>query len=56
MRRIVSVGGGFAGVTLAQYLERGVPADLEVVVVSDENHLVFSPLLAEAAGRRRRRG
>jgi NADH:ubiquinone reductase (H+-translocating) len=51
MRRIVIVGGGFAGVTLAQHLERRVPADLEVVVVSDENHLVFSPMLAEAAGR-----
>jgi NADH dehydrogenase len=51
LRRIVIVGGGFAGVTLAQHLERRVPADLDVVVVSDENHLVFSPLLAEAAGR-----
>jgi len=51
MRRIVIIGGGFAGVTLAQHLERRVPADLDVVVVSAENHLVFSPLLAEAAGR-----
>ena len=51
MRRIVIIGGGFAGVTLAQHLERRVPADWDVVVVSNENHLVFSPLLAEAAGR-----
>jgi NADH dehydrogenase len=55
-RRIVIGGGGFAGVTLAQHLEGGVPADLDVVVVSDENHLAFSPLLVEAAGRRRCRG
>jgi NADH:ubiquinone reductase (H+-translocating) len=51
LRRIVIVGGGFAGVTFAQHLERRVPADWDVVVVSDENHLMFSPLLAEAAGR-----
>ena len=51
MRRTVIIGGGFAGVTLAQHLERRVPADLDVVVVSAANHLVVSPWLAEAAGR-----
>ena len=52
MRRTVIIGGGFAGVTLAQHLERRVPADLDVVVVSDaERDLVVSPWLAEAAGR-----
>jgi NADH dehydrogenase len=49
--RIVILGGGFAGVTLAQRLERLTDESVEVVLLSSENHLVFSPLLAEAVGR-----
>src|SRR5581483_9471112 len=48
--RVVILGGGFAGVTLAQKLER-LADEVEVVLLSSENHLVFSPLLAEAVGR-----
>jgi len=49
--RVVIVGGGFAGVTLAQRLERLVPKTVEIVLVGAENHLVFSPMLAEVVGR-----
>src|ERR671935_1704524 len=49
--RIVILGGGFAGVTLAQRLEGLIDESVEVVLLSSENHLVFSPLLAEAVGR-----
>jgi NADH:ubiquinone reductase (H+-translocating) len=49
--RIVILGGGFAGVTLAQRLERLTNDRVEVVLLSSQNHLVFSPLLAEAVGR-----
>jgi len=50
-KRFVIVGGGFAGVTLAQQLERLLPADMEVTVISTENHLVFTPMLPEVVGR-----
>jgi NADH dehydrogenase len=50
-RRIVIVGGGFAGVTLAQRLERLTPPETELVLLSSENHFVFTPLLAETVGR-----
>ena len=46
-QRVIIVGGGFAGVTLAQRLERVVASHVEIVLISTENHFVFSPLLAE---------
>ena len=49
--RIIIVGGGFAGVTLAEHLNRRIARDAEVVVISSENHMVFTPMLAEVAGR-----
>lgn len=49
--RIIIVGGGFAGVTLAEDLKRRIGRDFEVVVISAENHMVFTPMLAEVAGR-----
>jgi NADH:ubiquinone reductase (H+-translocating) len=49
--KVVIVGSGFAGVTLAEQLDRLVAPDVEVVVISSENHLVFTPMLAEVAGR-----
>jgi NADH:ubiquinone reductase (H+-translocating) len=49
--RVVIVGGGFAGGTLAEQLSRRVAPNVEVVVISSENHMVFTPMLAEVAGR-----
>jgi NADH:ubiquinone reductase (H+-translocating) len=49
--RVVIVGGGFAGATLAQHFSRRVAPNVEVVVISSENHMVFTPMLAEVAGR-----
>src|SRR5437899_10331557 len=48
--RTIIIGGGFAGVKCAETLMRKGLAEHEVVLFNDENHLVFSPLLAEAVG------
>ena len=45
------MGGGFAGVTLAQRLERSLATSTGIVVLSDANHLVFTPMLPEVVGR-----
>jgi NADH dehydrogenase len=49
--RIVIVGGGFAGVAVAQNAERHLKSSVDIVVISRDNHLVFSPLLPEVAAR-----
>jgi NADH dehydrogenase len=48
---VVIVGGGFAGVTLAQHLEKQLDNAIEIVVISRDNHLVFTPMLSEVAAR-----
>jgi NADH dehydrogenase len=47
--RIVILGGGFAGVYTALYLEKHLSGDksVEVVLISDENFMLFTPMLAE---------
>lgn len=47
--KIVLVGGGFAGLACARTLRRALP-DAEIVLCNAENHLVFTPLLAEVVG------
>jgi NADH dehydrogenase len=50
-RRIIIVGGGFAGVKCAATLASKAPRGAaEVVLFNSENHMVFSPLLAEVVG------
>jgi NADH:ubiquinone reductase (H+-translocating) len=50
--QIVILGGGFAGMTTAENLERRLGADRSVALtlVSDTNALLFTPMLAEVAG------
>lgn len=49
--RIVIIGGGFGGVQCARTLRAALRGnDAEIVLFNRENHLVFSPLLADAVG------
>src|SRR6266700_4584710 len=45
-KRIVIIGGGFAGIAAARALKR---ADAEVVLIDRRNHHIFQPLLYQAA-------
>ena len=48
-RRIVIAGGGFAGVRCAKDLEAefGDDSDIELVLVSEDNFLLFTPMLPQ---------
>jgi NADH dehydrogenase len=48
-KHVVILGGGFAGVYTAQFLEKalGRRADFRVTLVNKENYFVFQPMLAE---------
>ena len=50
--RIVILGGGFGGISTAQRLEQLFWRDpsLEIVLLSQSNYLLFTPMLAEVAG------
>ena len=49
-KNVVIVGGGFAGVTLAQRLEKRLPREYRLILLSEENYILFSPLLSEVVG------
>ena len=48
-RRIIIIGGGFAGTKCAKTLRSKLGSDCEITLFSQENHMVFHPLLAEVA-------
>ncbi len=51
MARILILGGGYGGLYTARYLERRLPrGQHEIVLVSNENYMLYTPLLPEAAG------
>lgn len=50
MSRILILGGGFGGMYTALGLERRLPRQAhEIVLVSNENYMLYTPLLPEAA-------
>jgi NADH dehydrogenase len=51
-KRVLILGGGFGGIYAAQRLGRtlGKRQDIEVMLISRENYLLFTPMLHEVAG------
>lgn len=49
-KHLVIIGGGFAGVKLAQKLERGLPEDWDIFLLSKTNFITYNPLLPEVVG------
>ena len=49
-KRIVILGGGFAGMRVAEYLEEQVGGSAFITLVSETNALLFTPMLSEVAG------
>ena len=51
-KRVVILGGGFAGMTAAECLERELQKNptVSITLVSETNALLFTPMLAEVAG------
>lgn len=49
--RIIIAGGGFAGLYAAKYLDKSFAhrSDVEVILISRENFILFTPLLHEVA-------
>jgi NADH dehydrogenase len=49
-KTIVIVGGGFAGARLAEQLERRLPVEWQIVLLSRDNFITYNPLLPEVVG------
>jgi NADH dehydrogenase len=50
MKRIIVVGGGFAGAALVRQLASARAKDIEVTLISEDSYTTFNPLLAEVVG------
>lgn len=49
-KKVVIVGGGFAGVFTAKELRAKMGNDVDIELISKDNYFVFQPLLPEVAG------
>jgi NADH dehydrogenase len=49
-RTIAVIGGGFAGTTLTRALDSKLPQGYDLLLVSEESHTTFNPMLPEAVG------
>jgi len=49
-KKLVIIGGGFAGLTLAKKLERTMPSDWDIYLLSKTNFITYNPLLPEVIG------
>lgn len=49
-KSMVVVGGGFAGTTLVRALERQLPPEWRLILISEESYTTFNPMLPEVVG------
>src|SRR6516162_10826913 len=49
-KNIIIVGGGFAGTALMRALDGKLPSGYQLLVISEESHTTFNPMLPEAVG------
>jgi len=49
-KKLVIIGGGFAGLTLAKKLEKSMPEDWDIYLLSKTNFITYNPLLPEVIG------
>jgi NADH dehydrogenase len=49
-KRLLIIGGGFAGMKATQALEHTLPPDWTLTLMSQENFITFNPLLPEVVG------
>ena len=49
MKKILILGGGFAGIYTAKNLQKENLKDFEIELISDNNYFIFQPLLPEVA-------
>jgi NADH dehydrogenase len=49
-KRIAILGGGFAGMRVAECLEEQLEGSVSITLISETNALLFTPMLAEVAG------
>src|ERR1700686_4293442 len=49
-KHLVIVGGGFAGDYTARNLQKRLPPGWNIILFSQENHFVFTPLLGDVVG------
>src|ERR1044071_4836541 len=49
-KTVLIIGGGFAGAQVAQSLERLLPAEWSIALLSRENFITYNPLLPEVVG------
>lgn len=49
-KKLVIIGGGFAGLTLAKKLEKTLPQEWDIYLLSKTNFITYNPLLPEVIG------
>lgn len=49
-KTVVVIGAGFAGTTVVRQLERKLPKNWRLILISEESYTTFNPMLAEVVG------